>query len=220
MCITRFSMACSLAVLLACASGHNPVSTVVSTDANLPVWMFAHNGQLIRPADGIYGVFYGIGVGSDPEVATHIDRVLASANDLTGGSIRFVRSMGNTSPLSIEIDPSSPYATDHLGWGILILTDHTITRDPIGLQSRSVALSNVPLHEIGHFLFGPGHSDDPVDLMSVFRISPDRLSFSSNEYAYWRLAKQYPPGTRLNGATGDEPDVAAQSVGARQIFVE
>jgi hypothetical protein len=177
--------------LTACS---NPVGpTDMASVAELPSWML----PVARAADGTYGVYYGAGFGSDPEVAMHMDQILAAASDLTGGSVRFIRSMDSDASLSISIDASSPYAVDHSGWStIQVSGEGYLRRSVIGVRSRYDAMTNVALHELGHFLFGPGHSSDPDDIMNPSRASYSRLSFSVNEYAYWRTAKQYPIGTR------------------------
>lgn len=54
---------------------------------------------------------------------------------------------------------------------------------------------DIPLHELGHFLFGPGHSETPGDTTHPSVRDHRRMSFSENEYTLWRISQQFPPGT-------------------------
>lgn len=192
-----------LVLSLAGCAGQNPTGPdlpIFSVGGTLPTWMFVWQGRLIRPASGTYSVYLPPAIAGDAELAAHADRVLQAANDLGGrGGIRFTLSSDPKSAIQIRgIDPNHPNAVGNRAWGTLQVDDRfrCIGIRDLGFSERRWFLSNALLHEVGHFLFGPGHSDNPADIMNPNRSDYVRLNFSVNEFDAWQKSLQFPAGSK------------------------
>jgi hypothetical protein len=181
----------TLSVLVAgCMALTGPSDPNVSTNGALPEGMFKYAGRLTRPADGMYLVYATPDITGDPQLSAHLDNVLSAANDLTGGRVRFVVSNRSDAPIRIAINP----ATGGAGDSGINFRSYYCAESNIKIASRREFLTNIPLHEIGHFLFGLGHSPELDDIMCDNRSDYTRLRFSDNEYRLWSTALQFPVG--------------------------
>lgn len=209
----RKFLTCVVLVVSGLAAGcaKNPLSPseLPSANGTLPAWMFTNagigisptfSGHLIRPAAGSYGVYLPPDMAADPQMIDQLERVLQAANDLAArGNIRFFRTGDSGAPIKIRgIDPNNSLAPGNLAWGELMVQQDWFTCvgiNNMGFKERQYFMNSVLLHEIGHFLFGPRHSDNPGDTMNPYRQDFGRISFSSNEYDIWTRSLQFPPGT-------------------------
>jgi hypothetical protein len=204
--MTKKLMALMLS-LLAIACG-NPITgpsdttpTYPSANGTLPMWLFDYEGHLVHPDDGTYEVYFGNGVGNDPEVSAYAERVLAAANLMYG--VRFVRTSNAASRNAFIVDPSHSKFQGN-NWqaftALEIERGTYVSRSfKVYLRSREVALTSSMLHELGHFLFGTGHSDVPGDTMGLRAhaggLWTSELGFSSNEMATWDRKHRFSAGT-------------------------
>lgn len=163
------------------------------TPAVVPAWTREFEGQVVQPQpkDGICKVYLGRGVGDDPEVATHIEQNILPAADRMStarakGGIRFVRVFtSNGADLTMAVAPELLQNPTALAQNAISIQKpgYLITHGDISFRSREWALTNVALHEIGHYLFGPGHSGAQGDIMGIRDYAqPD---FSVSEFTIW-----------------------------------
>jgi hypothetical protein len=200
----KFLVFAALSLAVSGCSHNSPTgpSAFPSAGGTLPSWMFGQAGDsrlaghLVRPADGICTVAFGIGISGDAEVATHVEQSLEITSAMTGGAIRFVRTDSKGATMTILIDPSASLEEGVAGNTMAISTESFMPLSSrIIFKSREVALSNTSLHEIGHFVFCGGHSDGPGDIMNANRVDRTRMSFSAHESQVWAKAHAFPPGT-------------------------
>jgi len=186
----------------ACAqSSPTGASSPVSTSAGsaLPSWMFAYDGHLVRPQFTTYPVYAGPEITNKLELRQHLEQALAAASALTDGRVRFVLTSDPNALISYRIDPSNPHVAPgaNYGWGeYRPRTDYISYSDHIVIRDEEWFMTNVPLHELGHFIFGPGHSDTAGDIMSVSR-DYHRMSFSDHEKSIWNQSLAFQPGATL-----------------------
>lgn len=174
-----------------------PVATATPTPDPMPAWVLAFEGRIVQPKDGTYEVYFGRGIGDDPEVATYTEQVLAAANQLTAGRVRFVRGFHSNATLTMAIAPELMQNPTALAQNAVVIEkpSYLIKRGDITFRAREFTLTNTSLHEIGHFLFGPGHSTTEGDVMGPRDYS--RLSFSANEFSLWPRIHAAGPGATI-----------------------
>lgn len=168
--------------------------TYPSAHGTVPEWVF-FEGHVPFIPDGTYEMYFGNGVGGDPEVASAIEqRWLPAANTMTRGRVRFVRSYRPDAPFSIAVAPEKMQNPTALAQNELTIETPTyfIRSGHIHLRLREYALNNVALHEIGHSLFGTGHSGVQGDIMG--RRDYSQPTFSTAEETTWDLMRQAGPG--------------------------
>lgn len=191
-----------LAVLVSAACGKlgggvaGPSDPGVSANGSLPSWMFSYNGHLVRPEAGTVSVFAGPEITGDADLNRQFRAVLSAATAFTRGQVVFTSTGDSGAAVAMRINPNDSRFSGNtsLGTGTLAISGYRITRDDIAIRSPHDFLSNVPLHELGHFILGPGHSSDPADLMNPNRSDYASLSFSAQEQDIWNRSLALPPG--------------------------
>jgi len=177
-----------------------PTPTYPSAHGTLPEWLY-FEGHLPFILDCTYEMYFGSGIGEDPELSAAIERWMTAANTMTRGRVRFIRSFRSNASFSIAIAPEklqNPTALAQNQLSIEIPT-YIIRSGHISLRVREYALNNVALHEIGHSLFGPGHSGAQGDILGIRDYS--QPTFSASEEDIWHRARAIGAGATAMSRT-------------------
>jgi hypothetical protein len=107
-----------------------------------------------------------------------------------------VLSGSSTAPIKFTIEQTaSGYTGDS---ALNIDSSYYCVGLTVKVWDRGYFLTDIPLHELGHFLFGEGISPDRDDIMHELGVSDwgiVRGRFSDNEHQLWKRAHQFPVGS-------------------------